>query len=248
MAAVAERELLLLMLESTRGEPAARSTLRSTVRVTNERLDNFINRLSVAGLISSNGGLFEASQEQRLKIAVRAVKLGSDIERVGRALGWLEFEELTAHIFEENGYSVHRRFRFTAEGRRWEIDVLARRNPLVVCVECKRWVKGLSNAAANRTASHHLEKTRVFSVNILKLCKKLGMKEWGSAVVLPITMSLTPAPSKFYSKVPVVPILKLPSFLNDLAGHLDYLAHYKVEIPPKEPSKPLNNVKKKAGI
>ena len=241
MEAFAERELLVALLDHTRGEPAARGNLRAAVRVTSEMFNHFLGRFRSEGLISERGDLIETSPGQRLKIAVRAVELGADIERVCRALGWLEFEEMTAYVFEENGYTVRRRYRFKAERRRWEVDVLACRHPLVVCAECKRWARGMGDAAAKRTVETHLEKTRVFSENLVKVAEELGLRGWRRAVVVPVTMSLTPAPMRFYSHVPVVSILELPSFLGDFEGHLNSLAHFEVDLPPQR-TKPSQTV------
>jgi len=235
LTAAAERGLLVALLDTTRGEPTARGNLRASIRVAGGVLDRFLDGLCREGLISERGGLVEASTGQRLRIAVRAVEAGADFERVCRALGWREFEEMAAHVFEENGYRVRRRFRFAAEGRRWEIDVLASRRPLLICAECKRWARGMGNAAARRTAETHLEKVRVLSENLVKVAPRVGLRGWRRAVVVPVAMSLTPAPLKLYGRVPVVPILSLPSFLGEFEGHLDGLAQFAVDLPSPRP-------------
>lgn len=235
MSTVAEREFLVALLDLTRGETVARGNLRAAVRVTGAALDLFLRRLSLDDLISERGGLIEASPRQRLGIAVRAVQLGADFERVCRALGWLEFEEMAAHVFEENGYRVRRRFRFNAEGRRWEVDVLARRRPLVICTECKHWSRGMGNSAARKIVEAHLEKVRVFSESLVSLADSLGLRGWGQAVVVPLIMSLSSAPMRFHGGVPVVSVLELPSFLSEFEGRLDRLVHFTVELPPPGP-------------
>lgn len=234
LVSVVKREILVALLGLTSGEPTAEEDLRAAVRVTGEVLGEFLKQLSLEGLITRRGRLIEASQRQRLNMAVRAVQLGADFERVCRALGWLEFEEMVSYVFEENDYRVLRRFRFMAEERRWEIDVLAIRPPLVVCSECKHWTKGLGNAAAKKTVETHLEKTRVFSENIIKTAGKLGLSR-EQAVVVPIALSLMPAPMRLYKNVPIVSVLELPSFLSELGGHLDHLTSFTVEIPTTKP-------------
>jgi len=235
LASVVEREILVALLGMTRGEPVDEGSLHAAVRVTGEVLEHILGQLSFADLISRRHGLIEASQRQRLSIAVRAVQQGADFERVCRALGWLEFEEMVSYVFEENGYRVLRRFRFKAEGRRWEIDVLAIRNPLVVCGECKHWTKGLGNAAAKKTVETHLEKARVFSESIVETAEEIGLRRWRLAVVVPIALSLMPAPMRLYRQVPIVSVLELPSFLSELEGHLDRLTKFTVELPPPKP-------------
>lgn len=105
-------------------------------------------------------GFLRATHGQRLRIAVEAVNAGAGVERVSRALGWQEFEDISAYIFEENGFSVRRRFRFKAQGRRMEIDIVACRSPHIVCAECKRWSRGLIGSAARRAVEAHVEKVR----------------------------------------------------------------------------------------
>jgi len=235
LVSVVKREILIALLDLTRGEPVAKGNLRAAVRVTGEVLEQFLDQLSFEGLITQRSGLLEASQKQRLDLAVRAIQLGADFERVCRALGWLEFEEMVSYVFEENGYRVLRRFRFTTEERRREIDVLAIRHPLLICGECKHWVKGLGNAAAKKIVETHLEKTRVFSESIAKIVGEIGLRSWRRAIIIPVALSLMPAPMRLYMQVPVVHVLELPSFLSELGGHLDRLIKFTVELPHSKP-------------
>ena len=235
MSPVVERELLVAFLEATRSEPVAEENLRAYVRTSSVALENFLEGLARNGLVSEKKGLLEASPAQRLRLAVRAVDAGGDVERVGRALGWLEFEDMVAHIFEENGFFTRRRFRFKARGRRWEIDVLAFRRPLVVCVECKHWTSGLGNSSALKTAKAHLEKVKVFSEELPEYADDLRVRGWGRVYAIPTAMSLTRPLKRFYERVPTVFILELPSFLSDLEGYLSDLASFSVELPPSKP-------------
>jgi Holliday junction resolvase-like predicted endonuclease len=230
-----ERELLLTLLEKTRNEPSTREALMEAIRITGDALDSFIASLLGNGAIGSDGEKISADLNQRLGLAVRAVRAGADFERVSKALGWLEFEEMAAYTFEENGFRVSRRFRFQAEGRRWEIDVLARRRPLVICAECKHWSKGLGNLTARRIVETHLEKVRVLSENAPRLMKRLGLGGWGQAVFVPVTLSLQPARNRIYRRIPVVSVFELPSFLSEFEGQMEWLAKFIVEIPPPKP-------------
>ena len=234
MSAV-EREVLLALLEKTRDEPSTREELMEAIRITGDALDSFLASLLRNGAIGSEGEKITADLSQRLGLAVRAVRSGADFERVSKALGWLEFEEMAAYTFEENGFRVSRRFRFQAEGRRWEIDVLARRRPLVICAECKHWSKGLGNLTARRIVETHLEKVKVLSENASRLMKRLDVEGWGEAVFVPVTLSLQPARNRIYRRIPVVSVFELPNFLSEFEGQMEWLAKFSVEIPPQKP-------------
>jgi hypothetical protein len=161
-------------------------------------------------------------------MAVMAIKAGVDIERVSKYLDWLEFEEMVAYTFEENGYHVKRRYRFQAEGRRWEIDVLALKKPLVVCAECKHWAKGLGDTTARRIVEKHMEKVRVMSEHISKL-RRVKLTKWNKAIFIPMTLSLIPNRNKIYRRIPLVSVFELPRFLSEFQGQMEWLTNYTIE-------------------
>jgi hypothetical protein len=241
----AQRDILVALLEMTKEKPTDYEALREAVRVTEAAFTAFLNHLVKQGLVGTGEEAVEATLEQRLEIAVMAVKAGADMERVSQALGWLEFEEMSAYTFEANGYSVKRRFRFNAEGRRWEIDLLATRRPLVVCAECKHWSNGLGNMTARKIVEIHLEKVRVLSENAAILVDKELLRGWDRAVFVPMALSLQPARNKIYRRIPVVSVFELPSFLNEFQGQMDWLASFPVDLPEAKPRVKQTVLKKK---
>lgn len=226
----AQRDILIALLENTRKKPVDRNALRETIRVTDEAYNTYMTHLTSNGLIDEELGNITASLNQRLELAIKAVQAGGDLERVSRALGWLEFEEIVARIFEENGYDVKRRFRFQADGRRWEIDILATRRPLIVCAECKHWMKGLGNTTARRIAEIHLEKVETLSRSVRGLKGRMGIEGWGQATMIPMALSLQPARERIYRRIPVVSVYGLPGFLSEFEAQMDWLASFTVDL------------------
>lgn len=226
----AQRDILIALLENTQKKPVNSLTLREMIRVTDEAYDTYMTHLASDGLIDEELGNITASLNQRLELAIRAVQAGGDLERVSRALGWLEFEEIVARIFEENGYDVKRRFRFQADGRRWEIDILATRRPLIVCAECKHWAKGLGNTTARRIAEIHLEKVETLSRSAGGLRERMGIEGWGQATMIPMALSLQPARERIYRRIPVVSVYGLPGFLSEFEAQMDWLASFTVDL------------------
>ena len=226
----AQRDILIALLENTQKKPVDSLTLREMIRVTDEAYDTYMTHLESSGLIDEESGNITASLNQRLELAIKAVQAGGDLERVSRALGWLEFEEIVARIFEENGYDVKRRFRFQADGRRWEIDILATRRPLIVCAECKHWAKGLGNTTARRIAEIHLEKVETLSRSVENLQERMGIEGWGQATMIPMTLSLQPARERIYRRIPVVSVYGLPGFLSEFEAQMDWLASFTVDL------------------
>ncbi len=139
-------------------------------------------------------------------------------------------------MLEENRFRVLRRFRFTAEGRRWEIDLLAVRAPYLVCAECKHWGKGMGNQTARGIVETHLEKTEVLSRFLESLNGRIGIESWSRATLVPMVLTLSATPMEIYRRVPSVSVLALPSFIAEFDGQLERLANFRVELTPAVPS------------
>ena len=236
MNALAERVLIQFVLDRTKEEGFDLNEARKALTVTGETLDSFIELLSERNLIEVKEEKVSASLDGRLELAVMAIQLGADPETVSKSLGWLEFEELVARVFRENGYNTRSRYRFKAEGRRWEIDVLATSYPYIICAECKHYTSGMGNSTARNIIETHIEKTEVMSQHVEELAKKIGVHKWKKAVLVPITLTLSPTRMNIYRRMPSVSVLTLPSFLSEFQGYLERLVNYPVEIPEYKPS------------
>jgi hypothetical protein len=227
----ATRLLLQSILEGTKEGPVSAEAVLETVIITNEAFDEIVAELSGKGVVEWDGVDFKADLEQRIEIAVRAIKLGADFERISKSLGWKEFEELVARVFRENGYNTRSRYRFQAQGRRWEIDVLATSYPYIVCAECKHYTSGMGNRTARKIIETHIEKTEVMSEHIGELAKKIGVQNWKNAILVPITLTLSPTKMNIYRRVPSVSVFMLPSFLSEFPGYMERMTYYQVDIP-----------------
>ena len=235
MNALAERVLIQYVLDRTKEDGFDLKEAKEELTITDDALSSFIDRLSSNNLVEVNGGKVSASIDSRLELAVMAIQLGADPETVSKSLGWLEFEELVARVFRENGYNTKSRYRFKAEGRRWEIDVLATSYPYIICAECKHYTSGMGNSTARTIIEIHIEKTEVLSKHIGEVAKKIGVQSWKKAVMIPITLTLSPTKMKIYRRMPSVSVLTLPSFLSEFQGYLERLVNYPVEIPEYKP-------------
>ena len=232
---LAKRLLLQQILEETKEGALDLNEARESLTITGEIFNAIIDELHTGGFIDVDSGKVSASLDQRLKLAVMAIKLGADFEKVSKVLGWLEFEELVAHVFRENEYNTCSRYRFKAEGRRWEIDVLATSYPYIVCAECKHYTSGMGNSTARNIIEIHIEKTEVLSKHFGELVKKMGVQSWKNAILVPITLTLSPTKMNIYRRVPSVSVFMLPSFLSEFPGYLERMIHYPVDIPEYKP-------------
>jgi len=220
-----ERELLVSILKLTKRGPIQRELVSRDARIPIQTANDMLRKFCDEGVIRLRGKTIEASPRQRVKVAIRAIESGADLERVCKALEWIEFENITSEVFEVNGYHVKKRFRFKWFGRRWEVDVVGRKEPMVLCADCKHWLRGWRRSAIVKTVGLQLERTEALADALPFLREKLELTNWRQATLVPVVISLVPASLKFYNNVPIVPILQLQNFLSELEGHVDLLMH-----------------------
>ncbi|UCC57861.1 MAG: hypothetical protein JSW14_05695 [Candidatus Bathyarchaeum sp.] len=238
---VAERDVLISILKLTNNGPIAEEVVALDVNVPVPVTNEILRGLRELGLIEGEEGIIEVSSNQRVKLAIHAINLGTDIERVCKVLEWIEFENFAATAFEANNFTVKRRFRFKKAGRRWEIDVLAFSKPYVVSVDCKRWRRGWGKSAIKKIVEAQALRTKVLTEALPSLQKRLRLNGWTQAFLFPVILSLFPGPAKFFNNVPVVPILQLQNYLDELPGHIMALTHFRATLGPKLPDYFSNN-------
>jgi len=226
-------DVLISILKHTSSGPAPSKLLAKEANVPVPVANNILRSLDEAGFIEWENEHIELSSNQRVKLAIHAINQGTDVERVCKVLEWKEFENFTATAFEKNNFSTKRNFRFKAAQRRWEIDVLAYSEPIIVCVDCKRWRRGWGNSAITKVAAAQSQRTEVLANSLHFLQQKIGLDNWKQATLFPAILSLFPGPVKFYNKVPVVPILQIQNFIEEFQCHKTELTHFQTKLGPK---------------
>ena len=218
-----ESELLISILKLTKHGPVSQKLINKEAKLPGIIVGELLRKLQNDGLIYLHESMLEATSAQRLRLSVRALESGGDLERVSGSLQWKEFEGIAAVAFDSNGYTVLRNLHFKHGGRRWEIDVVGWKNPIVVCLDCKHWHHGLQRSAAEKIAEQQTERTRALVMSLPNPAVKIEFLSCGTAKFVPAVLSLTFDKFKFYKGVPVVPVLQVQDFLNQLPAYVDSL-------------------------
>ena len=221
-----ERELTISILKLTKNGPIGIELVRKDAKIPSAIAEDLIRKLQNDGLLYLQNKLMEVNSLKRLKLAVHAIELGGDVERVSGFLDWKEFENIAAIAFERNGYSVKRNLRFKHAGRRWEMDIIACKKPIVACVDCKHWHHGMYPSAIKRIVEEQVERTCALAESMPKLTEKIDYASWNRVKLIPAVLSLTAVRSRFYNKVPIVPVLQLQDFISQLPAYMDSLKHF----------------------
>jgi Holliday junction resolvase-like predicted endonuclease len=221
-----EMKLIISILEMTNDESDSHGTVNKSVKVPSQIAGKLLRKLQNEGLIKGQKGVIEADATQRLRLAVRAVDLGADLEAVSRLLRWQEFESMAAFALEQNGYDVSKNLRFKHGGRRWEIDIVGCRKPLVMCIDCKHWHRRLNPSELRKIVEKQIERTRAFAASLPNPTSRIECVRWNYVEFVPSVLSLLEGSSSFYDDVPIVPVLKLQDFLINLPVYAGSLRHF----------------------
>ena len=143
----------------------------------------------------------------RLQTALFAITLGATIEDVSEYLTWRDFEAITGIILEENGFDVTKNLVLTKP--RMEIDVIGKKMNLALLIDCKHW-KTMSKSALDEIVKKQIERVKRYVAD-------------EGITALPVIVTLHQEGTQLVENVPIVPIMKLPSFLDEFVGSLDSL-------------------------
>jgi Holliday junction resolvase-like predicted endonuclease len=221
-----EWNLYISVLKMTKKSPALIEDVNKDSRLPLVVCRTLLQKMQNQGLIYLTSDSIEADGERRLKIALKAAALGADIQNISSHLCWQEFEEIAAAALKHNGYTVANNVRFTQNGRRWEIDVVGCRKPLVICVDCKHWQHAITPSELRKIVEAQMERTHALADFLPNPKLKTACTHWGKAKFVPAILSLFPCAFKFYYEVPVVPVLSLQDFISQLPVHLENVKVY----------------------
>jgi len=221
-----ERNLVISILKLTQKGAVLIENVNRDARVPSVTSRKLLQKLQNEGLIYLKQDSIEVENNGRLKLAVKAASLGADVEHISNLLCWQEFEEITAFALKNNGYAVSNNVRFKNAVRKWEIDVVGCKKPLVVCIDCKHWQHAIAPSVLKRIVDSQVERTRALADSLPNIALKLECTKWSEAKFIPSILSLIPSSFKFYYEVPIVPILQLQDFLNQLPAYTESIKFF----------------------
>jgi Holliday junction resolvase-like predicted endonuclease len=223
---IIERDLLISLLKLTKDGPVLIKDVNKDSKIASDIVKKLLEKLQNADMIYLKEDTVEANSDNRLRLAVKAASLGADVEHVSAFLRWQEFEDIAAVAFERNGYVAAKNVRFKHAGRRWEIDVVGCRKPLVLCMDCKRWQRRVQRSALKKIVEAQVERAQAFADTLPSTALKVECGKWNKAKFIPVILSLIPSSLKFCDNVPVVPVLQLQDFLAQLPAQIESLTYF----------------------
>ncbi len=169
------------------------------------------------------------NRELRIEIALAAISLGNQIERVIEHLTWKDFEGFVARVLQENDYrfteSFRRRGNNLVEGM--EIDVIGVKGKTVLAIDAKMWgVRAGKSSALKEAVNKQAIRTQHLTKELVKLSQKIPSISSGTYTLIPIVVTWLVEDVEIHEGVPVVPIFKLNGFLLEFTRYEDFILSY----------------------
>lgn len=222
-----ELGVLKAVLKATREGLASVSQVVEESGAPRQVVARQLQRLREEHLVDLPGGLVRVDGERRLRLLRRAVSKGGDLEETSKLLEWGEFERLVAGIAEECSFSTALNLRFKQGKKRWQVDLVAMKEPLVLCIDCKH-LRSRQAAVLRRAAGLNAQRAKGLAEELPRLGRRLSAETWRRATVMPVMVTLRPAPWRTYEAMPIVPINQLNNFLGRVQGEAALFAGYSV--------------------
>ncbi len=165
-----------------------------------------LDELVKNGIGSKDGDLFNFNSGDRLKSALFILEKGAIIDEVSEHIDWKDFEGLIAEILESKGFGTIRNMILTKP--RIEIDVVGIKIGVAILIDCKHW-KRTSTSAIQRAVEKQVMRTKRY------------VSQTRGATAIPAIVTLYEEKVSFINKVPIIPIQKFSSFVDEFYGNLD---------------------------
>ena len=159
------------------------------------------------GRVSQYGYSF--SNADRMKLAILAIQSGNDVERISESLSWQDFEAFASNLLNLSGYMTECNLHFSKPSR-MQIDVVGfnRKSRLAIVLDCKHWKR------------NHLSSISSYAIKQAQRASELLTHRRMISHAIPIILTLYPMDIRFADGVPLVPIAKFNSFIQDLQFYI----------------------------
>ncbi len=148
----------------------------------------------------------------RFKLASEAVRHGG-LQQVARALSWQEFEGFTEECLQAVGFDTQKGIIVKDDSRRWQIDVIAKKGPMILAVDCKHWESPAYLSKLRNAAEH--QKLAVQA--LLEHMAARGQVGIEGILALPTILTLFEPRSRVVDGVVVVSIEQFADFLEGVS-------------------------------
>ena len=139
----------------------------------------------------------------RLEAGIILIRQGLPTYDIATQLDWRDFEGLAGRILESEGFDVQRNFMM--KNPRSEIDVIGTKMNVALLVDCKHWRRNVPYVVATKQTRRAKQWSGLYNIT-----------------AVPVIVTIHQERFTIYD-VPIVPISKFRSFVEDFFGNLEFI-------------------------
>ena len=148
----------------------------------------------------------------RFKLAFEAVRHGG-LQQVARALTWQDFEAFTEECLQTVGFDTQKGLIVKDDSRRWQIDLIAKKSPMILAIDCKHWESPGYESKLSKAAEHQKLALHAF---IERMAERGEVGNEG-LLALPMILTLFEPRARMTGGVVAVSIEQFADFLEQLS-------------------------------
>jgi hypothetical protein len=203
--------IIVETLKQTSGYRAINTAgIADLAKTTTEQVELVLGKL----LKSEDSSNIQLTISARFKLAFEGVKRGA-LQQVARALTWQEFEAFTEECLQSVGFDTRKGVMVKDDSRRWQIDVIARKNSMTLAIDCKHWESPAYDSKLTKAAEH--QKSAVQAL-IHQMTAK-GEVEGEGILALPVILTLFEPRSRLSHGAVVVSVEQFADFLASVSPY-----------------------------
>ncbi|HZY95258.1 MAG TPA: restriction endonuclease [Candidatus Bathyarchaeia archaeon] len=158
------------------------------------------------------------TRDVRFKIAFGAARAGL-LHEAAEGLSWQEFESFTEECLKLAGFDTFKGIIVRGKGRKWQVDIVAKKGQLLLAFDCKHWASPYYRARFRKAAQHQRDAVVSLMHDVNTRKRFHDDKLW----VLPVILTLLEPRTKLEEGAVLVSLQKLPDFLNGVTQYSDDL-------------------------
>ncbi len=158
------------------------------------------------------------TRDVRFKLAFDVARAGM-LREAAQGLSWQEFESFTEECLRLAGFDTFKGIIARGEGRRWQVDIVAKKGQLLLAFDCKHWTSPYYQARLRKAAQHQRDAVMSLMHNVNTRKRFHDDKLWA----LPVILTLLEPRTKLGEGAVLISLQKLPDFLNGVTQYSDDL-------------------------
>ncbi len=187
----------------------------------------------VSQIMADSDWTIQEKRDGRIAVAMETIRQGCNAETVIQYLTWKDFEGFIAQVLGEHEYVCTESYRKkgnSTEGG-MEIDVIGVKGNSVLVIDAKMWgIRKGKTSAIKEAALKQMNRARRLSNDLQSLTRRFTTLNHGTYFLRPIVVTWIAEDVEIHEGVPVVPIFKLNSFLQELTRFEDHILTFTGEL------------------